>query len=99
MNKENVKKYLENHCKGRKRALTAERLVPKLSISEKELGKQVNRLRREGVPIANVGKGYFYAQNAGDVFDTIRMLVKLRNAIDAVIQGLIQSLNSFGDVS
>lgn len=99
MNKEKVKKYLETHCKGEKNALTAACLRAELGISEKELRKQIHMLRLEGVPIASGGRGYFYARTAAEVYATVRFLERLRDAINAAIQGLIKSLNGFGDVS
>ena len=60
-----------------------------------ELQKQVNRLRRRGIPIASDRSGYFYAQTAGEAYATIRQLRKMANGLEAAIQGMEQSLDDF----
>ena len=99
MNKETVNAYLEGNCRGRRHAVSSIRLEQKLNLSGNELRKQVNALRREGVPIASSGEGYYYAENAGEVYATIRNLQKMRRGLDAAIAGLEQALEKFGDGS
>lgn len=95
MKKDELRDYLERHCKGRAKAVGGERLRHTIHTSENELRKAVNRLRREGVPIASDQTGYFYAENAGEVYSTIRHLKKMRAGLDAAIEGLEGCLNSF----
>ena len=99
MNEETVNAYLEGNCRGRRHAVSSTRLEQKLNLSGNELRKQVNALRREGVPIASSGEGYYYAENAGEVYATIRNLQKMRRGLDAAIAGLEQALEKFGDGS
>lgn len=99
MNKETVSAYLEGNCRGRRRAVSSSRLEQKLNLSGNEIRKQVNALRREGVPIASSGEGYYCAENAGEVYATIRSLQKMRRGLDAAIAGLEQALEKFGDGS
>ena len=56
-------------------------------------------LRREGDPIASSGNGYFYAENAAEVYATIRSLKKMRRGLDAAIEGLEMALARFGEGS
>ena len=99
MNKESVYAYLEGNCRGRRRAVSSQRLEQRLNLSGNEIRKQVNTLRREGEPIASSGNGYFYAENAAEVYATIRSLKKMRRGLDAAIEGLQMELARFGDES
>ena len=97
MNKETLKTHLLTGCRGDGRAVSAATLRQSLHVSENELRKQVNRLRREAVPIANSAAGYFYAETAGEVYATIRHLRKMREGLDGAIAGLEQALEHFGE--
>ena len=99
MNKQNVYAYLEGNCRGRRRSITSRRLEQKLNLSSNEIRRQVNALRREGLPIASSGDGYFYAENAAEVYATIRSLKKMRRGLDAAIEGLEMALARFGEGS
>ena len=99
MNKESVYAYLEGSCRGRRRAVSSQRLEQKLNLSGNAIRKQVNTLRRDGEPIASSGKGYFYAENADEVYATIRSLKKMRRGLDAAIEGLEMALARFGEGS
>ena len=96
MNKEKVYGYLCAYCIGRKRVISSQALEKMLNLSGNELRKQVNALRREGIPIASNSAGYFYAENAADIYATIRSLQKMRRGLDAAIEGLEQALEKFG---
>lgn len=95
MKKDELRYHLLHSCLGRKRAVSATRLRVAIHVSENELRKAVNRLRREGVPIASDQTGYYYAQTAGEVYSTIKHLKKMRSGLDAAIEGLEGSLDSF----
>lgn len=96
MNKEKVYGYLCAYCVGRKRAASSQALEKLMNISGNELRKQVNALRRETVPIASNGEGYFYAENAADIYATIRSLQKMRRGLDTAIEGLEKAMEKFG---
>lgn len=98
MKKESLKNYLLCQCFGRKRSASGHQLKQALHTSENELRKQVNRLRRDGIPIASDQSGYFYAETAGEVYTTIQSLKKMRTGLDAAIAGLEQALNTFDRV-
>lgn len=71
MASEQLKEHLRNNCLGRSHAMKASELEAALHISENELRRQVNRLRRKDVPVCSGPEGYFYAAHAGEVVDTI----------------------------
>ena len=97
MKKEELNNYLKSHCLGKANAVSGEHLRRIIHISENELRKQVNRLRRAGVPIASDQTGYYYAQTAGEVFSTLRHLEKMMAGLEAAVCGLEGSLDSFGE--
>ena len=66
-----------------------------LHISGTCLRKQVNRLRCKEHPIASDRSGYFYATNAGEVYDTIRQLKRMAAGLEAAINGLERSMERF----
>ena len=77
MNKDLVRGYLHAQCLGKGKAVSSQALEQALNLSGNSLRKQVNRLRREGVPIASFKRGYFYAETAGEFYATIRELKKM----------------------
>lgn len=95
MNKEILREHLYRHHLGRSRSVSSRELERSLHTSGNTLREQVNRLRREGIPIASDQNGYFYAATAGEVYETIRGLEKLRDGLNAAIRGLESSLHDF----
>ena len=96
MNKEKVYGYLCAYCIGRKHVTSSQALEKVLDMSGNELRKQINALRREGIPIASNSAGYFYAENVADLYATIRSLQKMRRGLDSAIEGLEKALEKFG---
>ena len=88
--------YLKGACPGRKYRVGGAELERALGLSGTDLRKLVNRLRRQGVPIASDRQGYFYAITAGEVYSTIRQLNQMRQGLDAAIGGLERALEGFG---
>lgn len=97
MRKEQVLNHIKTRCFGKKATRKSIEIERTLSISGNELRKQVNDLRREGIPIASSRRGYFYAETAGDVYATIRQLEIMKRGIEAAIAGLVSSLDGFGE--
>lgn len=97
MKKDELRYHLLHNCLGKKRAVSSGRLKAVVHISENELRKAVNRLRRERVPIGSDQNGYYYARTAGEVYDTIRNLKRMRSGLDTAIEGLEGCLDSFGE--
>ncbi len=67
MNNEQLCIYLKENCLGKEQAVSGRELARLCSVSENELRRRVNRLRREGEPVASNNTGYFYARTGGDV--------------------------------
>lgn len=97
MNKEKVYGYLSAYCCGKERVIPSLKLERSLKLSGNEIRKQINALRRESIPIASSGEGYFYAETAAEVYATIRSLQKMRSGLDAAIGGLEMALEKFGE--
>ena len=97
MASEQLKNYLRNNCHGRKRAVKSLELEKVLQISGNELRRQVNRLRRNRVPICSGPEGYFYARNAGEIYATIHSLKDMVYGLTQAIDGLEEALGSFGE--
>ncbi len=97
MASEQLKNYLRNNCHGRKRAIKSPELEASLNVSGNELRRQVNRLRRNRVPICSGPEGYFYARNAGEIYATIRGLKDMMFGLSQAIDGLEEALESFGE--
>ena len=91
MRKEQLCVYLYKNCRGKKKCASAKAIRSDLHMSENELRKHVNRLRRECIPIGSSSNGYYFAETAAEVYDTIKNL----RGIDAAITGLECSMISF----
>ena len=99
MNAEVLKEHLKANCMGRKNTVSGASLERTLHLSGNELRRYVNRLRRQGVPIASSRDGYFFAVNAGEVYATIRQLKQMASGLDAAIGGLERALEDFGSAA
>lgn len=97
MTNETIARYLEIGCKGRANVVSSRELERALGISGNELRRRINRLRRGTVPIAADQRGYYYAETAAEVYDTIHSLQKMRGGLDAAIAGLERALEKFGE--
>ncbi len=95
MNRDKVEEFLHTRCKGKKNITSAAALQRSLHMSEQELRKQVNKLRRDMIPIASNRDGYYYAETAADIYYTIKGLEKLRDSIDKTIRGLEGAMDRF----
>ena len=80
--KNKIRAYLEGSCLGKANRASGTELERTLHISGTCLRKQVNRLRCKEHPIASDRSGYFYATNAGEVYDTIRQLKQMVSGLE-----------------
>ncbi len=96
MRQDELKRYLKNYCNGRRNATKSATLESRLHMSGNDLRKLVNRLRKQGTPIASGREGYYYAATAGEVYTTIRQLREMERGLQAAIHGLETALDSFG---
>ena len=60
-----------------------------------DLPAKAGQLRCKEHPIASDRSGYFYATNAGEVYDTIRQLKQMVSGLEAAISGLERSMERF----
>ena len=97
MASEQLKNYLKNNCPGRRRAIKSPELEAALNISGNELRRQVNRLRRQKVPVCSGAEGYFYARNAGEIYATICGLKDMMFGLAQAIDGLEAAMENFGE--
>ena len=97
MASEQLRKYLKNNCRGRRNAVTYLELAQTLHIGEKELQRQVNRLRKNKVPICGGPEGMFYARNAGELLATIKRLRVMAAGLNKISASLEGAMENFGE--
>ena len=85
MEKERLAEHLERYHSGASNAATSRELECAFGIKGKELRDAVSALRREGVPIASNGSGYFCAATEQEVRATIAHLTHRIGGIAAAI--------------
>ncbi len=95
MKREQLHSYLQHSYHGKANAVSGVNLAKIMGVSGNELRRLVNRLRREGIPVASSSSGYFYAANAGEVYSTIRSLRKMESGLKAAIAGLECAMTDF----
>lgn len=89
--------YLKEAHTGKERRITGAELGRRLSLSDTELRKRVNRLRQKGVPICSDRSGYFYSANAAEVYATIRQLERMVGGLMAAMERLERAMEQFQD--
>ena len=97
MQKERLAEHLEQYHLGAPNAATSRELERAFCIKGIEVRQLVNGLRREGVPIASDGSGYFYAATGQEVRSTIAHMRHRIGGIAAAIRGLERSLGRFDE--
>lgn len=95
MQKDRLAEFLERYHMGAQAAATSRELECVFSVTGKQLRETINHLRRNGVPIASNGSGYYYAATEQEVRATIAHLTRRIGGIAAAIQGLTRSLERF----
>lgn len=97
MQKDRLAEHLRQSHLGSAKAATSRELERTFSVTGKDLRQLVNGLRRDGVPIASDGSGYYYAATEQEVRATIAHLTRRISGIAAAIHGLNRSLELFDD--
>lgn len=97
MASEQLRVYLKDSCLGRGNAVRSLELEQTMGVSGNELRRQVNRLRRQRVPVCSGAEGYFYARNAGEIYATIKDLKAMMLGLGQAIDGLEAALENFGE--
>lgn len=95
MEKNRLAEYLERYHLGALNAATSRELECAFGVRGIEVRHLVNGLRRDGIPIASSGSGYFYAATEQEVRATIAHLTNRISGIAAAIRGLNRSLEQF----
>ena len=95
MEKESIAEHLRRYHLGERNAATSRELETAFGIRGKELRDLVNALRRDGVPVASSGVGYFYAETEQEVRATIAHMTHRISGIAAAIRGLTMALEQF----
>lgn len=93
MNEEFLLQYLKDNCPGRKNTRKSIVIERALNISNNEVRRLVNRLRKQRKPIGSNKDGYFYAVTAGEIYDTIQQLENMKKGLEAAIHGLVSALD------
>ena len=94
MRKEQLCVYLYKNCRGKKKCASAKAIRSDLHMSENELRKHVNRLRRECIPIGSSSNGYYFAETAAEVYDTIKNLRRMHRQQEQPVGLLTASIPS-----
>ena len=92
---ETIGEHLKRYHLGERNAVTGRELEAAFRVKSIEIRNMVNTLRREGVPIASRGSGYYYADAAQEVQNTIVQMTNRIVGIHAAIEGLKKSLELF----
>lgn len=87
--------YLRTYCRGKANRVSGAKLSKIMGISISALQGRIQRLRRQGNPIASDAYGYYYAGTPGEIFTTISRHQKLIHALEADIRGLVASMDKF----
>lgn len=95
MNKKRLADHLQKYHLGAQNAATSRELECTFGVKGIEIRHLVNGLRRDGVPIASNGNGYYYASAEQEVQATIAHLTHRISGIAAAIRGLTRSLDAF----
>lgn len=95
MQKQQLAEHLKRYHMGAQAAATSRELERAFSIPGKDLRRPINSLRRDGVPIASGGSGYYYAATEQEVRATLAHLTRRISGIAAAIHGLTRSLEQF----
>ena len=95
MQKDRLIGYLEIFHSGEQYAATSRELESAFDVKGAALRKQINALRREGVPIASGDNGYYSAETEQEIRRTIAHMKHRISGISTAIRGLEKSLEHF----
>jgi hypothetical protein len=92
---QNFEKYMQTKHKGKSNAVFSKELERVFRCKGTEIRRMVNELRTKGVPICSCSRGYYYAENASDIQETIAHLDGRMSKIKAAQGGLRGILNNY----
>ena len=94
---DDILSFLRNRHTGAGNAVQSVRIENIFDINGAAVRQTVNRLRCNGHPVCSNVDGYFYAQNANEINDTIQQLLSRTQKITDAAQGLVLSHQIFYD--
>jgi len=94
---EDVLLFLRSQHTGAKNAITSAYLKFNFGINCETFRQIIEKLRTHGHPVCKNANGYFYAQNASEINDTLQQLLRETHGINEAAQGLILSHQVFYD--
>ena len=69
-------------------------ICQQLNTTEVLVRKQINKARRDGIPICACQKGYFYSRDKSDILETIDSLMHRTISVEKAISGLLTTLRT-----
>ena len=92
-----VLSYLRDKHTGARNFVTSAVIESIFGISGVTLRQIVNKLRCDGQPVCSDVNGYFYAENRGEINNTVTQLLGRTKKISDAAQGLVLSHQIFFD--
>lgn len=86
--KEQIKDYLKQSHTGKERAISSLTLEMAFGLSNREVRRCVNALRRAGTPVCSDEAGYYYAATVDEVMSTVSQLQAHIDGTKAAIDGM-----------
>lgn len=93
--KDALLEYLKDYHVGEENAITDRDLKRAIGIGGQALRERVNSLRRKGAAVCSSKKGYFYAENAQEIVETINHLEGRSYSLKRAILGLEEALEEY----
>lgn len=81
--------FLRKHHTGKSRAVYSRELQRLLSIDGRNLRRKISSLRQDGYPICSDETGYYYADNQGEINNTVCRLNELLTKVSNARTGLL----------
>ena len=94
--KDELLSILEHHCCGKANAKSGAVLRKMVRLSRSRFQKCINQLRKEEKPICSFIGGYFYAENAAELSESIDFLERFVVSTLAAIAGMKRGMRYFG---
>jgi len=94
---EDVLVYLRSQHVGKEKAVTGAYIKLSFGIDDTTLRQILYKLRTNGHPVCENASGYFYAQTADEINDTIQRLLRKSNNLNDATLGLVLSHQVFYD--
>ena len=84
----NITDYLSKYHTDETSALKNRDLRTLFNLTERQVRRVVNELRRDGVPICSSSEGYWYSSDRADIVKTLNRMEAQKNNMELSIAGL-----------